>query len=215
MSEFAVGDSARFQVEGTWSTGVIVALNDKLAKISVPNIGVQWVPVDLLYGCPDAPPAESVNHAGDAPTNVSRFHFIVLYEGAPATVMGVDAGEMNLSGIGWVPLDDPKLGTFDRDGSEDDDEEEEEDDSEPEHTTAQECRSASLCGPHYLGMVIVPSNDRCAVSLITKVTFQSVNKQKRQWYVHFDDKVVALARLSKAYAVFRNTGTALEQVPLP
>lgn len=213
MPEFVVGDSVRFQVDDTWRTGVIMALNDKLAKVSMPNIWVQWVPVDVLYACPDAPPAEAVQHAGHANTNVARFHFIVLYEGAPTTVMGVDAGEMNLSGIGWVPLDDPKLCPFDRDGSED--EEEDEDDSEPEHTAAQECRSASLCGPHYLGMVIVPNNDKCAISLITKVTFQSVNKQKRQWYVHFDDKVVALAKLRKAYAVFRNTGTALEQVPLP
>lgn len=212
MHEFAVGDSVRLQVDDTCRTGVIMALNDKLAKVSVPNIGVQWVPVDLLYDCPGAPPAESVHHAGHAHTNVARFHFIVLYEGAPANVLGVDAGEMNLSDIGWVPLDDPKLGEFDRDGEYAD---EEEDDSEPEHTAAQECRSASLYGPHYLGMVIVPRNDKCAVSLITKVTFQSVNKQKRQWYVHFDDKVVALSRLSKAYAVFRNTGTALEQVLLP
>lgn len=213
MHEFAVGDSVRFQVDDAWRTGGIVALNDKLAKVSVQNIGVQWVPVDLLYDCPDAPPAEAVQHAGHAHTNVSRFHFIVTYEGASTTVMGVDAGEMNLSGIGWVQLDDPKLGTFDRDGSEDD--AEEENDSESERTPAPERDSASLYGPHYLGMVAIPNNDKCAVSLITKVTFQSVNKQKRQWYVHFDDKVVALARLSKAYAVFRNTGTALEQVPLP
>ena len=213
MPEFAVGDSVWFQVDDIWRTGVIMAINDKLAKVSVPNIGVQWVPVDLLYDYPGAPPAESVHHAGHAHTNVSRFHFIVMYEGAPANVMGVDASEMNLSGIGWVPLDDPKLGTFDRDGSEDDDGEE--DDSESEPTTAPESRSASLYGPSYLGMVIIPNNDKCVVSLITKVTFQSVNKQKRQWYVHFDDKVVALARLRKSYAVFRNTGTALEQVPLP
>lgn len=212
MPEFVVGDSVRFQVDDTWRTGVIMALNDKLAKVSVPNIGVQWVPVDMLYGCLDAPPAEAVHHAGHAHTNVSRFHFTVTYEGAPTTVMGVDAGEMNLSGIGWVPLDDPKLGTFDSDVSEDD---EEADDSEAEHTAAPKSCSDSLCGPHYLGMIVIPKNDKCAVSLITKVTFQSVNKKKRQWYVHFDDKVVALARLSKAYAVFRNTGTALEQVPLP
>lgn len=212
MPEFAVGDSVRFQVDDTWRTGVVVALNDKLAKVSVHNIGVQWVPVDLLYDYPGAPPAESVHHAGHAHTNVARFHLIVLYEGAPANVLGVDAGEMNLSGIGWVPLDDPKLGEFDKDVSEDD---EEEDASASEHTAAPESRSASLYGPHYLGMVIIPNNDKCAVSLITKVTFQSVNKQKRQWYVHFDDKVVALARLRKSYAVFRNTGAALEQVPLP
>lgn len=213
MPEFVVGDSVRFQVDDTWRTGVIMALNDKLAKVSVHNIGVQWVPVDLLYDYPGAPPAESIHHAGHAHTNVGRFHFIVMYEGAPANVMGVDAGEMNLSGIGWVPLDDPKLGTFDRDVSEDD--AEEENDSEPEHTPAQASGSASLYGPHYLGMIVIPNNDNHAVSLITKVTFQSVNKQKRQWYVHFDDKVVALARLRKSYAVFRNTGAALEQVPLP
>lgn len=212
MPEFAVGEFVRFQVDDAWCTGVIMALNDKLAKVSVPNIGVQWVPVYMLCVCPDAPTAESVHHAGHAHTNVARFHFSVLYEGAPANVMGVDAGEMNLSGIGWVPLDDPKLGTFDRDVSEDD---EEEDASESDHAGAQESGSASLYGPYYLGMVIIPNNDKCAVSLITKVTFQSVNKQKRQWYVHFDDKVVALSRLSKAYAVFRNTGNALEQVPLP
>lgn len=212
MSGFAVGDVVRFQVDDAWRTGVIMALNDKLAKISLPNIGVQWVPVYMLCVCPDAPTAESVHHAGHAHTNVSRFHFIVMYEGSPANVMGVDAGEMNLSGIGWVPLDDPKLDTFDRDGSEGD---EEENDSESERTPAPERGSASLYGPSYLGMVIIPNNDKCAVSLITKVTFQSVNKQKRQWYVHFDDKVVALARLRKSYAVFRNTGTALEQVPLP
>ena len=64
-------------------------------------------------------------------------------------------------------------------------------------------------------MVIIPNNDKCAVSLITEVTLQSVNKQKHQWYVHFDDKVVALDKLRKEYAVFRNTGAALEQVPLP
>lgn len=213
MSDFAVGDFVRFQVDDAWCTGTVMALNDKLAKISVPNIGVQWVPVDMLY-VPGAPPAEAIQHAGHAHTNVSRFHFIVMYEGAPASVMGVDAGEMNLSGIGWVPLDDPKLGTFDRDVSEGDDEEE--NDSESERTPAPESHSASVYGPRYLGMAIIPNNnDKCAVSLITKVTFQSVNKQKRQWYVHFDDKVVALARLRKSYSVFRNTGTAMEQVPLP
>ena len=124
MHEFAVGNSVGFQVDDTWRTGVIMAINDKLAKISVPNIGVKWVPVDLLYDYPGESPAEAVHHAGHANTNVARFHFIVLYEGAPANVLGVDAGEMNLSGIGWVPIDDPKLGTFDRDGSEQDDEEE-------------------------------------------------------------------------------------------
>lgn len=61
----------------------------------------------------------------------------------------------------------------------------------------------------------MPNNDKCAASLITKVTCHSVNKQKRQWYVHFDDKVVALTRLRTSYAVFRNTGAALEQVTLP
>ena len=211
MPEFEVGDFVKYQVDGTWRTGVIMSLNDKLAKISLPNTGVQWVPVDVLCGCSDAPPAETVYHGGDEHTNVSRFHFIVMYDGAVADVMGVDAGEMNLSGIGWVPLDDPKLCPFDRGGSED----EEEDGSEPDHTPAQASGSASLYGPHYLGMIVIPNSDNRAVSLITKVTFQSVNKQKRQWYVHFDDKVVALTRLRTSYAVFRNTGAALEQVTLP
>lgn len=119
MPEFEVGDFVKYQVDGTWRTGVIMSLNDKLAKISLPNTGVQWVPVDVLCGCSDAPPAETVYHGGDEHTNVSRFHFIVMYDGAAADVMGVDAGEMNLSGIGWVPLDDPKLCPFDRGGSED------------------------------------------------------------------------------------------------
>lgn len=215
MPELAVGDFVKYRVDGTWRTGIIMALNGNLAKISVPHIGVQWVPVDVLYGCSDAPPAEAVYHGGSEHTNVSRFHFIVMYDGAAANVMGVDAGEMNLSGIGWVTLDDPKLCPFDRDGSEDEDEDEEEDDSEPEHIPPQASGSASLYGPHYLGMIVIPNNDNHAVSLITKVTFQSVNKQKRQWYVHFDDKIVALARLRMAYAVFRNTGNVLEQVPLP